>query len=90
MIKRNLARRLERLPHRAFRAVNQWVVRNEANGEREPPNPVGAPKKRQPGRCCLVSPFQETPFYGRFLVFLGPVNRLTAFRSAYLPPQAPL
>jgi len=56
---------------RRAEAVNQWVVRNETNGERGPPALVDAPKRRQPRRRCPVSPLQETPFYGRFARFLG-------------------
>ena len=72
---------------RRAEAVNQWVVRNETNGEREPPALVGALKDGNPADAAGSRRRKKPGFMGVFQGFWEPVKRVNGFRSAYLPRQ---
>jgi hypothetical protein len=60
----------------------------ETNGEPEPPGSTFAPKRQQPGRRCSGLAMRKKPLLWPFFVlFVGLLTGLTAFRNEYLAPQ---
>src|SRR5580692_1511470 len=72
-------------------AVNQTPARKRQTETRTRPPHVFTPKAQTPGCRCRVSQIPRSPYLWPFqLSFWAPLTWLTAFRSAYLPPQVHL
>ena len=64
---------------RRAEAVNQWGVRNETNGEREPPAVVGAPKGDNLANAAWSRHYEKPVLWAFSGYFGGPVKRVNSF-----------